>query len=298
MTNVIVEGGPDRVSVVVPPSSIKVSYDVGRTGRRGSIWFSGSGAPGPLTLPEVELFVNDMYSDSITGKVYQYILLPNNTLDWVVSGQSTSGPPGPAGPKGDKGDQGEIGPQGEPGPAGSGSDPIALEVSNNVALWVVSPIASTMGGYSAAHRLFTSTLMPLPMTVYGLAIICETADTDATITMALYQGFIATDLVAQVVPPLEIPLSATGEVNIALPEPVTLSAGPLFIAYHTSGTTARVRAGTNAYPLYRLNAGAFAARQVRFIHVNDPLPATLNINKTSTPSPENPPAVGLLAVAP
>lgn len=121
MTNVIVEGGPDRVSVVVPPSSIKVSYDVGRTGRRGSIWFAGSGAPGPLTLPEVELFVNDMYSDSVTGRVYQYILLPNNTLDWVVSGQSTSGPPGPPGPAGPKGDQGDIGPQGiqgEPGPVG------------------------------------------------------------------------------------------------------------------------------------------------------------------------------------
>ena len=122
MTNIIVEGGPDRVSVVVPPSSIKVSYDVGRTGRRGSIWFSGSGAPGPLTLPEVELFVNDMYSDSVTGKVYQYILLPNNTLDWVVSGQSTSGPPGPPGPAGPKGDQGDIGPQGIPGPKGDKGD--------------------------------------------------------------------------------------------------------------------------------------------------------------------------------
>ena len=174
MTNIIVEGGPDRVSVVVPPSSIKVSYDVGRTGRRGSIWFSGSGAPGPLTLPEVELFVNDMYSDSITGKVYQYILLPNNTLDWVVSGQSTSGPPGPAGPKGDtgapgpkgdtgpkgdkgdtgaqgpkgdkgdtgeqgpKGDTGETGPQGEPGPAGGGGGGAVSSVAGRTGAVVLS----------------------------------------------------------------------------------------------------------------------------------------------------------------
>ena len=96
MTNIIVEGGPDSVSVVVPPSSIKVSYEVGRTGRRGSIWFAGSGAPGPLTLPEVELFVNDMYMDNSTGDVYQYILLPSNVGDWsrvgtIVGDQDLSG---------------------------------------------------------------------------------------------------------------------------------------------------------------------------------------------------------------
>ena len=91
MTNIIVEGGPDRVSVVVPPSSIKVSYDVGRTGRRGSVWFAGSGAPGPLTIPEVELLVNDMYMDNSTGDVYQYILLPNNVGDWSRVGTVVGG---------------------------------------------------------------------------------------------------------------------------------------------------------------------------------------------------------------
>ena len=91
MTNIIVEGGPDRVSVVVPPASIKVSYEVGRTGRRGSLWFAGSGAPGPLTLPEVELFVNDMYMDSASGWIWQYILLPNNVADWVKAYQASAG---------------------------------------------------------------------------------------------------------------------------------------------------------------------------------------------------------------
>ena len=92
------------------------------------MWFYGSGAPGPLTLPEVELFVNDMYSDSVTGNVYQYILLPNNTLDWVISGQSTAGPPGPAGPKGDKGIQGPKGDTGEQGPKGDPGAPTAVEL--------------------------------------------------------------------------------------------------------------------------------------------------------------------------
>ena len=127
MANVIVEGGPDRVSVVVPPSSIKVSYDVGRTGRRGSIWFSGSGAPGPLTLPEAELLVNDMYMDSASGWVWQYVLLPNNTADWVKAYQASAGgggggSEGAMGPQGERGPVGPQGIQGEPGPKGDTGD--------------------------------------------------------------------------------------------------------------------------------------------------------------------------------
>ena len=86
MSDIVLNAGPDIVSVVAPPQSIKVSYEIGQTGQRGSLWFSGSGLPGPTTIPDVDLNINDMYVDSATGEVYQYILLPTNTGDWAKTG--------------------------------------------------------------------------------------------------------------------------------------------------------------------------------------------------------------------
>jgi len=42
--------------------------DTGATGQRGSLWYSGSGAPG--TIPGA--LVGDLYLDTDTGDVYQF----------------------------------------------------------------------------------------------------------------------------------------------------------------------------------------------------------------------------------
>lgn len=84
MSNIIeVLVDEDKLSVVGPPEYIKVSIDSGRDGRRGSLWFSGNGIPSAITIPYYDrLQEYDMYIDSSVGQVYQYIMMPNNILDW------------------------------------------------------------------------------------------------------------------------------------------------------------------------------------------------------------------------
>lgn len=98
----------EDLAIVGPPENVTVAFDIGSTGKRGSLWFTGEGLPSPLTIPNYdELDIGDMYMDSSDGGIYQMILLPSNTTDWVKTDVSAAGP---TGPKGDKGDKGETGP--------------------------------------------------------------------------------------------------------------------------------------------------------------------------------------------
>jgi hypothetical protein len=74
----------DRLKVHAGPDVVKLEVSVGRTGQRGSQWFSGPGMPSELNIPDYDqLVTNDLYFDTETGVVYQYIMLPSNTRDWV-----------------------------------------------------------------------------------------------------------------------------------------------------------------------------------------------------------------------
>ena len=74
----------DRLKVHAGPDVVKMEVSVGRTGQRGSRWFSGPGMPSELNIPDYDqLVTNDLYFDTETGVVYQYIMLPSNTRDWV-----------------------------------------------------------------------------------------------------------------------------------------------------------------------------------------------------------------------
>lgn len=85
----------DDLTVLAPPSQITLSYDIGPVGRRGGMWFFGSGLPNELTIPDYnELITNDLYVDSATGNIYQYILLPSNVEDWAYVGKVGGGPAG------------------------------------------------------------------------------------------------------------------------------------------------------------------------------------------------------------
>lgn len=94
MSDIILDAGPDFVSVVAPPETIRVSYEIGQTGQRGSMWFTGNGLPGPATLPDLDFNVYDLYLDGTTGNLYQYILLPSNVGDWAYVGNVGGGPAG------------------------------------------------------------------------------------------------------------------------------------------------------------------------------------------------------------
>ena len=77
----------DKLTVVTGPETIKLKTSVGSTGQRGSLWFSGAGKPGPTEIPNYdEILTYDMYVDTSDGRVYQYILLPSNTHEWVPTG--------------------------------------------------------------------------------------------------------------------------------------------------------------------------------------------------------------------
>ena len=94
MSDIILDAGPDFVSVVAHPETIRVSYEIGQTGQRGSMWFTGNGLPSSATLPDSDFNINDLYLDGSTGNLYQYILLPNNVGDWVYVGKVGGGPAG------------------------------------------------------------------------------------------------------------------------------------------------------------------------------------------------------------
>lgn len=107
----------DRLKVHAGPDVVKMEVSVGRTGQRGSRWFSGPGMPSELTIPDYgQLVTNDLYFDTETGVVYQYIMLPSNTRDWVEVYTLDAGPKGD---KGDPGDPGDTGPEGPSGQAGT-----------------------------------------------------------------------------------------------------------------------------------------------------------------------------------
>ena len=98
----------DTLSIVGPPDVVTLVTETGATGPRGSLWFTGAGMPSSLTIPDYDsLKVGDMYIDQNDGYIYQMILLPSNTLDWISVGMSMTGP---TGPKGDTGDTGPAGP--------------------------------------------------------------------------------------------------------------------------------------------------------------------------------------------
>lgn len=74
----------EDLAIVGPPENITVAWDIGNTGRRGSTWFTGDGEPSTATLPaDIDLIEYDMYMDSSSGWVYQYVLMPSNILDWI-----------------------------------------------------------------------------------------------------------------------------------------------------------------------------------------------------------------------
>lgn len=85
----------DELVVFGSPTEVTVDYDVGRKGDRGNYWFAGDGSPSELTIPEYDkLITGDMYIDSSTKLVYQYILLPSNSNDWVPLFELVGGPSG------------------------------------------------------------------------------------------------------------------------------------------------------------------------------------------------------------
>ena len=82
----------DTLSVVGPPDVITLVTETGATGPRGSLWFTGTGMPSSLTIPDYDsLKVGDMYVDQNDGGIYQMILLPSNTTDWIKTGNTQGG---------------------------------------------------------------------------------------------------------------------------------------------------------------------------------------------------------------
>ena len=80
----------DTLSIVGPPDVVNLVTETGATGPRGSLWFTGAGMPSELTIPDYDsLKVGDMYVDQNDGYIYQMILLPSNTLDWIKMMQLT-----------------------------------------------------------------------------------------------------------------------------------------------------------------------------------------------------------------
>jgi hypothetical protein len=135
----------DEITVLGPPSSVEVQVDLGSTGERGSIIYSGSGAPtgsGSTAFVNESPKIGDMFvdtSNSTTLAIYQYRAVPGNPNQWVeivdlstVQGvQGPEGPTGPIGPIGETGPTGETGstgatgatgPVGPPGPIGNTGD--------------------------------------------------------------------------------------------------------------------------------------------------------------------------------
>ena len=114
--------------VLAGPSKVDLQLDIGPTGQRGTQYFFGSGDPSPSTIPDYSsVLVGDVYIDSASSGMYQYINTPGG-LTWKKMADSSAvhltGPEGPPGPKGaDSTVPGPAGPAGPPGPAGpAGAD--------------------------------------------------------------------------------------------------------------------------------------------------------------------------------
>ena len=77
----------DSITVFGPPESIEVALDIGPSGERGSIIYSGLGDPNINTSPFVneQPKVNDLYvrtdSGADYGLIYQYNTIPGGT-EW------------------------------------------------------------------------------------------------------------------------------------------------------------------------------------------------------------------------
>lgn len=73
----------DSLVVVGPPASVTINTDIGAKGDRGSIFFSGAGAPTSLNTPESQ--VGDLYIDRALGgnygTVYSYNAFPGGS-EW------------------------------------------------------------------------------------------------------------------------------------------------------------------------------------------------------------------------
>lgn len=89
----------------------------GEPGIRGSLWFTGSGAP----VVGSQYNAGDMYLDTSSGNVYQL----NSTGNWSNVG-SIKGPQGIQGKDGKTGGPGPEGPDGPPGPQGEPGLPFSI----------------------------------------------------------------------------------------------------------------------------------------------------------------------------
>lgn len=75
----------DTLSIVGPPDVVTLVTETGATGPRGNSWYAGHGLPSETTIPDYSLLLtDDLYMDVLTGAIYQYLLLPSNTNNWVL----------------------------------------------------------------------------------------------------------------------------------------------------------------------------------------------------------------------
>jgi hypothetical protein len=78
----------DDLLVIGPPSQITVDLDLGATGKRGSRVFANAGIPDSSFVTDNDVLPYDLYinTDSYDKEyknIYQYIINPTNTGEWI-----------------------------------------------------------------------------------------------------------------------------------------------------------------------------------------------------------------------
>jgi hypothetical protein len=77
----------DELTVLGGPSQVSVQVDLGADGDRGSIFVVGTSEPNSITLNNIISGITvqpfDMYINTVTRKMYQYIAGDGGTLTWV-----------------------------------------------------------------------------------------------------------------------------------------------------------------------------------------------------------------------
>lgn len=76
-----------ELTVLGGPSEVAVQVDIGATGTRGSIFVVGTSEPNSITsnnvISGITVQIFDMYIDTLTRKMYQYVAGDGGSLSWV-----------------------------------------------------------------------------------------------------------------------------------------------------------------------------------------------------------------------